>query len=53
MWDDAGIVRDAAGLGRASAALTALKVELDAYRLPDAARNPAFNVNWLVILHSS
>ena len=46
MWDDAGIVRDAAGLGRASAALTALKVELDAYRLPHAARNPAFNVTW-------
>jgi len=46
MWDDAGIVRDATGLGRASAALTALKVELDAYRLPHAARDPAFNVTW-------
>jgi fumarate reductase flavoprotein subunit len=46
MWDDAGIVRDATGLGRAGAALTALKVELDAYRLPHAARNPAFNVTW-------
>ena len=46
MWDDAGIVRDAAGLHRAAGALTALSAELDAYRLPDAARNPAFNVTW-------
>jgi len=46
MWDDAGIVRDAAGLRRAGAGLTALQTELDAYRLPDAARNPAFNVTW-------
>jgi fumarate reductase flavoprotein subunit len=46
MWDDAGIVRDAPGLSRAAASLTALRDELDRYRLPAAARHPAFNVTW-------
>jgi fumarate reductase flavoprotein subunit len=46
MWEDAGIVRDAPGLVRADHALTALSVELDEYRLPAAARDPAFNVTW-------
>jgi fumarate reductase flavoprotein subunit len=46
MWDDAGIVRDAASLARAEATLTALEVELDTYRLPAAARDRAFNLTW-------
>jgi fumarate reductase flavoprotein subunit len=46
MWDDAGIVRDASGLLRATDALSALTAELDDYRLPEVARNPAFNVTW-------
>jgi fumarate reductase flavoprotein subunit len=46
MWDDAGIVRDAAGLARASEALDALAAELDAWRLPAAAADPAFNLAW-------
>jgi len=46
MWDDAGIVRDAPGLARATAELTALRDALDRYRLPPAARDPAFNVTW-------
>jgi fumarate reductase flavoprotein subunit len=46
MWDDAGIVRDAPGLSRAAAGLTALGDALDRYRLPPAARDPAFNVTW-------
>ena len=46
MWDDAGIVRDAPGLSRAAAGLTALRDALDRYRLPPAARDPAFNVTW-------
>jgi fumarate reductase flavoprotein subunit len=46
MWDDAGIVRDAPGLARAAGALTVLAGELDGYRMPAAARDPAFNVTW-------
>ena len=46
MWDDAGIVRDAPGLTRAAGALTVLASELEGYRMPAAARDPAFNVTW-------
>jgi len=46
MWDDAGIVRDAPGLMRAAGTLTVLAGELDGYRMPAAARDPAFNVTW-------
>jgi len=46
MWDDAGIVRDAPGLARAAGALAVLASELDGYRMPAAARDPAFNVTW-------
>jgi len=46
MWDDAGIVRDAPGLTRSAEALAALSTALDGYRLPDAARDAAFNVTW-------
>jgi fumarate reductase flavoprotein subunit len=46
MWDDAGIVRDAASLARAEEALAALEVELDTYRLPASARDRAFNLTW-------
>ena len=46
MWDDAGIVRNAAGLARAAVALDALAGELDAYALPRAGRDRAFNLTW-------
>jgi len=46
MWDDAGIVRDAAGLARADAVLDALADDLERYRLPPAARMRAFNLTW-------
>jgi fumarate reductase flavoprotein subunit len=46
MWDDAGIVRDAAGLARANSMLGAFAAELDAYRLPSAGRDRAFNLTW-------
>ena len=46
MWDDAGIVRDATSLGRAAATLDTLSAELDAYGLPHAARDRAFNLTW-------
>jgi len=46
MWDDAGIVRDAAGLARAGRALDGLRDELAHYRLPAAARDPRFNLAW-------
>ena len=46
MWDDAGIVRDAAGLARAAAELAALADSLDRTRLPLAARERAFNLAW-------
>jgi fumarate reductase flavoprotein subunit len=46
MWNDAGIVRDAAGLARAGAALGDIDAELRAWRLPPVAANPAFNLAW-------
>ncbi len=46
MWDDAGIVRDAASLTRAAAALDALAQQLGGYALPSAARDRAFNLTW-------
>jgi fumarate reductase flavoprotein subunit len=46
MWDDAGIVRDAAGLARADAVLDALDDDLERYRLPSTARTRAFNLTW-------
>jgi fumarate reductase flavoprotein subunit len=46
MWDDAGIVRDAAGLARAAETLTELGEALERYRLPAAARDRSFNMTW-------
>jgi fumarate reductase flavoprotein subunit len=46
MWDDAGIVRDAAGLARAEAVLEELDDALARYRLPATARTRAFNLTW-------
>jgi fumarate reductase flavoprotein subunit len=46
MWDHAGIVRDAAGLARAASALGEIADALDRYRLPEAARERAFNMTW-------
>jgi fumarate reductase flavoprotein subunit len=46
MWDDAGIVRDAASLARADAGLIALADELAAYVLPANGRSRAFNLTW-------
>ena len=46
MWDDAGIVRDAASLARADAALTVLAGELEAGGLPASARDRAYNLAW-------
>jgi fumarate reductase flavoprotein subunit len=46
MWDDAGIVRDAAGLVRAGSALDEIADALDRYRLPQVARERAFNMTW-------
>lgn len=46
MWDDAGIVRTGEGLLRAQSALSALSREHNAYRLPPAARERAFNLAW-------
>src|SRR6476619_1953329 len=44
MWDDAGIVRDGAGLTRAEGELALLSEVLDGYRLPQGARDPSFNL---------
>jgi fumarate reductase flavoprotein subunit len=44
MWDDAGIVRDAAGLARATITLESLGAELAGTGLPDGER--AFNLTW-------
>ncbi|MBI3453111.1 MAG: FAD-binding protein [Rhodospirillales bacterium] len=44
MWQDVGIVRDAAGLGRALAALERLDARLE--RIGVADGNPAFNLSW-------
>jgi fumarate reductase flavoprotein subunit len=46
MWSDAGIVRDATGLARADAALADMTDALARYRLPAAARDPAYNLAW-------
>jgi fumarate reductase flavoprotein subunit len=46
MWDDAGIVRDAASLARAATILDALARQLHGYALPAAARDRAFNLTW-------
>jgi len=46
MWDDAGIVRDAASLGRAAAVLQALTSELAGFALPANAQSRAFNLTW-------
>ena len=44
MWDDVGILRDAAGLERAIGALGELEAELLKTGIPDG--NPAFNLTW-------
>jgi len=44
MWDDVGILRDAAGLARAEGRLDELEARLDAVAIPGAQR--AFNVTW-------
>jgi fumarate reductase flavoprotein subunit len=44
MWNDVGILRDAAGLGRAAQALEALHERLHRTGLPD--QDPAFNLTW-------
>jgi fumarate reductase flavoprotein subunit len=46
MWDDAGIVRDAASLARAARSLDALAQQLHGYALPTVARDRAFNLSW-------
>ncbi|HEX8012406.1 MAG TPA: FAD-binding protein [Casimicrobiaceae bacterium] len=46
MWEEAGIVRDAAGLARAASTLDALAAELARYALPRAGRDRAFNLVW-------
>ncbi|MBX9810371.1 MAG: FAD-binding protein [Burkholderiales bacterium] len=44
MWDDVGIIRDAAGLTRAEGALDELEARLDATGIADS--NLAFNLTW-------
>jgi len=44
MWDDVGVIRDAAGLDRAQAALDDIEAELAATGTADGAR--AFNLAW-------
>jgi succinate dehydrogenase flavoprotein subunit len=44
MWDDVGIIRDAAGLDRAIAALDGIEAELLAAGVPDGDRR--FNLTW-------
>jgi fumarate reductase flavoprotein subunit len=44
MWDDVGVVRDAAGLQRAMGRLAAIEDELDAGGVADGDR--AFNLTW-------
>jgi len=46
MWDDAGIVRNAAGLSRAAASLDALAGDLESYALPASGRDRTFNLTW-------
>ncbi|MEP6656797.1 MAG: FAD-binding protein [Betaproteobacteria bacterium] len=45
MWDDAGIVRDAAGLERAARALVELRNELHAVALP-VGQSRCYNLTW-------
>ncbi|MGQ0675063.1 MAG: L-aspartate oxidase, partial [Rhodospirillales bacterium] len=44
MWDDAGVIRDQAGLARASQRLDELDAELDRARVPVGSRQ--FNMAW-------
>ena len=44
MWDDVGIIRDAAGLARAQAALAALDAQLEATGVPRSSL--AYNLSW-------
>ncbi|MCE4226930.1 FAD-binding protein [Methylobacterium sp. C25] len=44
MWDDVGVVRDAAGLARGLAGLDAIEAELMEIGVPDGDR--AFNLTW-------
>jgi len=44
MWDDVGVIRDAAGLDRADLALDAIEAELLATGVPDGERR--FNLTW-------
>jgi fumarate reductase flavoprotein subunit len=44
MWEEVGIVRDAAGLKEAQSQLETLDSQLDSYSLPHAER--AFNLTW-------
>lgn len=44
MWQDVGILRDAAGLGRAIAALDALAAEVEACGVPDGDRR--YSLTW-------
>ena len=46
MWDDAGIVRNAASLARAATTLDTLAANLETYSLPAAGRDRAFNLTW-------
>jgi fumarate reductase flavoprotein subunit len=46
MWEDAGIVRDAAGLARAAGELDVLRDALEGFRLPAEVRDPAYNLAW-------
>ena len=45
MWDDVGILRDAAGLGRAETMLDGLAVEVARAGVPDGDRR--FNLTWM------
>lgn len=44
MWEDAGVMRTAAGLGRAAARVAEISTELDETGVADGAR--AFNLTW-------
>ncbi len=46
MWDDAGIVRNAASLARAECALAVLAALHQEYALPPAGRDRRFNLAW-------
>jgi fumarate reductase flavoprotein subunit len=46
MWDDCGIVRDAASLARAENSLAILDAQLEDYALPAPAHDRAFNLAW-------